>query len=631
MRHYLAVQKLWIGFLSLVCLTNCSHTESNAAVLAVKPSTSKTWFTQVEREFPTANKKLRQWDAPVVADLDQDGYPDLLLNDHGFSIRVMWNNKGRYSKPYDLIMGDMHGISVADFDKDGLNEIILAPGGGSGSNARNAKIFRVSKDRQFTRVADFDTPLAYMRGRTVKFVDLNNDGLLDLIDFAFPSAEKKGESENYLYKNNQQQQLVLAARLPASQRDGQKVLLSDFNSDKQIDILVYGHGTVKAYENNGQFTFKNVSKHIFPSLYQHVSGIAEIDYDNDGDFDLLLTRGQEFKGGETFYHAASQTWGYYTKRGAFHFDNLVAGDVLNIINMQSQWPTKALYLGESAYEYQFAGETHSGRDIRLVNSDTLGFPDQLSSDKKGAYLGYVGNRTWHFATNTWSPSSGVIQGIESAPTPTQEPGFSNILLENRQGKFIDVSHKLPKQIAHTMGSAILDINNDGYQDIVLVMRGQMVTATHSPLLVNQQGAGFKLASNTGLISPELGAIGMGAQGVDYNLDGKMDIIQGNERGKWHLFKNQIVKSQLGAYIKVNVGESPKANASPLGALVKVTACANSQTQRVGATAAQYSQSYDKLVHFGLGSCQQALQLQVTWPNGEVANQKITSINQIINI
>ena len=41
-------------------------------------------------------------------------------------------------------------------------------------------------------------------------------------------------------------------------------------------------------------------------------------------------------------------------------------------------------LGESGYEYEFPGETHSGKDIRLVNSDCLDVTDSSnrSCDKK---------------------------------------------------------------------------------------------------------------------------------------------------------------------------------------------------------------------------------------------------------
>lgn len=213
-------------------------------------------FTEASKEFPKFGKNLRKWDAPVIADLDQDGWQDMILNNHGLGISISWNNKGQFAKPFDLIMGDLHGVSVGDFDQDGLLEIIISRGGGSGSNARNSKMYRVDKNRNFTALPDFHEPLAMMRGRTVKFFDGNNDGYLDLLNFAFPDKDRKGASENYIYKNDGQGQLILHDTLPPIHKDGQKTLITDFNNDGITDILLYGQGNVQAYQGNGDLTFK---------------------------------------------------------------------------------------------------------------------------------------------------------------------------------------------------------------------------------------------------------------------------------------------------------------------------------------------------------------------------------------
>lgn len=212
---------------------------SYSSLVAVDAATTQkesTSFVSAGNDFPRSEKNLRKWETPVVADLDQDGWVDLLLNDHGFSIQVVWNNKGKYAKPWDLLMGDAHGISVGDFDQDGLLEIAISRGGGSGSNARNSIIYKVAKDRSIERLPDFAEPLALMRGRTVKFFDGDNDGDLDLLNLAFPSKENKGISENYVYENDGAGSLLLDSSLPTSNANGQKVLITDFNSDGIDDL-----------------------------------------------------------------------------------------------------------------------------------------------------------------------------------------------------------------------------------------------------------------------------------------------------------------------------------------------------------------------------------------------------------
>ncbi|WP_157359390.1 CRTAC1 family protein [Wenyingzhuangia fucanilytica] len=589
-------------------------------------------FTEVFKEFPRQEKNLRKWDAPVVADLDKDGYPDLLINDHGYGIQVCWNNKGKFAKPYDIIMGDLHGVSVGDINNDGQLEVIMSRGGGSGSNARNSKIYTV-KGRKFIPLADFNPPLEMMRGRTVKFIDGDNDGDLDLLNFAFPDAEKKGKSENYIYKNNGEGILHLSSTLPAIKVDGQKTLVTDFNNDNILDIILYGHGNVIAYQGNGDLTYKDVTEKIFPFDISDVTGIAELDYDNDGDFDLYFTRGEDFKKGETFYDNKSQTMGFYTKRGEFQFDDLEVGDVLNLENFQSQWPNNdTYYIGEASYDYEFKGETHSGKDIQLVNSDALGFPDNANyKDKKGWYIGYVGNDSWRIAGYLFAPSTGIVHDVKKYKTSKHPEGLNDFLLENKNGRFKDATKQADIFFKeHSVAVKTADFDNNGFQDVLVIKRGNLIHQNEAIIYLNNGDAKFKKLEKHNVISTELGAIGMAVETIDYNLDGKVDIVIGNERGKWHLFKNEISASQKNNFITVKVGKSKSGKATTLGALVEVTSGKNKQIQRIGSTGAAYSLSHNNFAHFGLGNNTVA-KVKVTWSNGETQSQTISALNSIIEI
>ena len=577
-------------------------------------------FVEAKKDFPREEKNLRKWDAPVVADLDQDGFLDLILNEHGLGIRICWNNKGQFSKPYDLIMGDLHGVTIGDFDKDGNMELVLSRGGGSGSNARNSKIFRVDKERNFKAVPDFPVPLEMMRGRTVKFIDGDNDGDLDLLNFAFPDKEKKGKSENYIYKNDGNGQLVLSSTLPPSQRDGQKTLVTDFNNDNILDLLLYGHGSVQAFQGNGDLTYTNVTEKIFPIEIKNVTGIVEIDFDNDGDFDLYFTRGKDFEKGETFYDEDKKVLGFFVKRGDFQLEDLEMGDILNLENYQSQWPINdKLFLGETGYDYEFPGETHSGKNIRLVNSNCLGFPDQLG--KKGIYIGYVGNRKWRVAGNSWSPATGIIHGVENYPKDEHPKGLNDIFLENKSGKFKEITKETNLFFEeHTVGATIADLDNNGFQDLIVLRRGNLIHQNESLVFLNKGNNKFEKLKNHNIISTEMGAIGMAVETLDYNQDGKQDIVIGNERGKWYLFKN--TSKEIGEHITIEVGDSPSGKASALGAIIKLKSCNNTQIHRIGSTGAVYSQGFNHHVQFGLANCKNNLSIEVQWSNGEKANKEI---------
>ena len=579
-------------------------------------------FKENFEDFPRKEVNLRKWDAPVVADLDNDGYPDLILNDHGLGISVCWNDNGQFSKPYDVIMGDLHGVAVGDFDFDGVNEMVLSRGGGSGSNARNSKMYKVTNQREFVAMPDFTVPFEMMRGRTLKFYDGDQDGDLDLLNFAFPSKEKKGQTENYIYENDAQGQLLLKATLPMIKANGQKTTLTDVNNDGIIDILLFGDDKVRLYVGNGDLTYNEKEK-LLPFELKDVTAISEIDFDNDGDFDLIMTRGKEFEIGETFFNKETETWGFFTKRGDFKFNDLLVGDVLNMKNFQSQWPfNDAYYIGESAYQYEFLGETHSGKDMRLVNSNALGFPDVLN-EKGGIHVGYVGNDSWRIAGSTWSPTTGTVIGVKEYPAYEHSKGLTDVLLENRNGKFIDVTKQANLLIEdHTVGVSVADIDNNGHQDIVIIRRGELVYENNAIIYLNQGNSTFKQLHDHGVSTTDIGSIGMAVEVLDYDLDGDVDVVLGNERGKWHLFENEIGSNSDKKFITLEVGNSPSGKATALGALVNVSSCKSEQQQRVGTTGSVYSSSFNPNMHFGLGKCSGTVKVNVTWTNGESISKNL---------
>ena len=602
------------GFALVGC--NLTSTES--------PEPASSFFVKANDDIQLENANRRKWGNAVIADIDNDGYQDLLLTDHGFSIKLYWNNKGSYGKGIDLIMGDTHGIAVSDFNKDGITDILISRGGGSGANARNAKLFHINDQREISEGKEFDEPLKFMRGRTSKFYDGDNDGDLDLLLLGFPGNKGEEEVPSYSYKNDGNGQQVLSSYLPKTLKDGQKLLVTDFNNDNVSDFILYGDEQITFHQGNGDLTFTDVTKAWLANNIEHVTSISEIDYDNDGDFDLFLTTSKELQIGETYYDKASQTFAFYTKRGAFKFEDLVIGDILNLENYQSSWPMQDIYIGESAYEYEHPGEYHQGQDIRLVNSNALGWPDTL--DKKGLYVGYIGNDTWRIAGNTWSPTTGVIHNVKNYPTYPHEQGVNNVLLKNHDGKFIDVTNKAAlNEPSHSNAAAIGDFDNNGYQDIFIVERGNLSTANQQTLWLNQGDGAFEKNLSHDVISSELGGIGLGAEAFDYNQDGKLDLIFANDRGKWHLFKNTLKNNNN--YINVQVKDSPK-GASPIGALVTVSGCETHQVKRVGSSSAPYSQSKDTLIHFGLGDCKKIDGIAIKWPNGEKSFSENVELNSI---
>ena len=609
--------------LSAVVLTACqpaiTHAHNDTAP-------DNTMFSKADADIKFETKTRRKWGAPVIADLDGNGFPDLLLNDHGYAIKVYWNEGGKFAKGYDLIMGDTHGIAVGDYDGDGEMNLVVTRGGGSGKNARNAKIFSVSADRVFTEAKPLSTPLKNMRGRTANFFDGDSDGNLDLLLFGFSSNKDPLDSESYIYANDGKGDLSYAGRLKKTGPNGEGLLVTDFENNGVPDLLIYGDAdNLSAHQGAGDLTFSDVSAQILPAGIDHITAVEEFDFDNDGDFDLFITRSQEYLAGDTVYDADSGAFAFYTKRGPYRLPDLTIGETFILKNYQAPWPDQKIFTGEPGMNYPTPGEKHSGRDIEIVSSDALGWPD--NPDEKGLYFGYVGNNKWRIAGNTHSPTTGVILNVKNAKDAPPRPGLHNILLENRNGKFVDITRQAGLyQQGHATGAAVADYDNDGFSDIFIVKRGNLATANVQTLFLNNADGTFREISNHGIVSQELGAIGSEAAALDYDLDGRVDILYSNERGNWHLYKNTIADSAQPNALTVHVGLSPHKAASPRGALVTLTGCGNTQMRRLGSSGARYSQSLNDKVHFGSGACNESRTLTVKWTNGETHADKISAKN-----
>ena len=581
-----------------------------------------------EAIIPLEDRLRRKFDNAVIADLDQDGYLDLLLTEHSRRVELYWNNKGTFVKGDPFIFGDTHGLAVGDYNQDGLIDVLVQPGGGDGKKLSKTLWYQVDKNRKITG-GDAFNHFENSRGRAVKFIDANNNGGLDLVTSAFPQNNLQNQA-HVLYAKDADLQFKFKDYLPYGDRFNMRTLVTDFNNDGVTDILFYGGSKLVAVQCEGDFEFKDVTKGVLGNLENtdNVHSISEIDFDNDGDLDLFLTRSKEPFDSESDYDEVSKSYYFFDRRKAFMHDNLKIEGDLKIENLQMAFPDFDVFIGADKHLFEREMDRHGHHDLTLTQTEAKGWPTDTS--KPGLYIGYLGDGYWRVGGETDSPTSGVIHNVVEKPNLNLLGDMPAKLLENRNGVFVEVSAQLGIEISEqTSSAAVGDFNNDGWSDIFVVRYGHSAKQIEQILYLNIEGNTFVRSENHRIIRQELGAVGIAADAFDYDNDGDLDIIYANERGGWHLFTNNSKTNNN--YIVVNVGTSPSGKATAMGATLTFSACDNQYKRVVGATSSPYSHSYNTYLHVGLGTCENLKEVIVTWTNGEKMTLKIEDLNKVYHV
>ncbi|MBU2950998.1 CRTAC1 family protein [Tamlana agarivorans] len=569
-------------------------------------------------------RSRRKFDNAVIADLDQDGWMDLLLIEHSRRVELYWNNEGKFERGEPFIFGDTHGMTVGDYNQDGLLEVLVQPGGGDGKNPRKLRAYTINLDRTISKETEFKHFEA-SRGRAVKFFDANNNSKLDLILSAFP-AQGKYERAHFLYKRDDAQDFSFEDLLPYADRFNMRTTITDFNNDNIKDFLFYGGSKVIAVQGNKDFGFSDVTNTVLGDISKTnlVSSISEIDFDNDGDFDLFLTRAKHPFDSEADYNKTDKTFYFLDRRKPFMHDSIKVKGDFKMENLQMAYPHFDVFIGAQKKLFKRTEDQHGHHDLTLTPKEAQGWPEDTS--KKGLYIGYLGDGYWRIGGYTNAPTTGVIHNVIEKPETIELRALPAKLLENKNGKFVEVTSQFGIHInEQTTSSAVGDFNNDGWSDLFVARYGKSASIIEQFLYLNNEGKGFQLSKNHGIVRQERGSTGMGAEAFDYDKDGDLDIIYANERGRWHLFTNALNSSNN--FVVVHVGSSPSGKTSAIGAVLQLTVNGKVYKRVVGATSSSYSQGLNTYLHIGLGKNKTIDKAEVTWSNGETLKLNISEINK----
>jgi len=584
-----------------------------------------------------------KYGGPSIADIDNDGDYDFIVNNHNAETsKLYWNNGDGTVTKHDKDLArwfkhDLHGTSLGDYDNDGDLDLVIAQGGGNGENPSIANFYHNDNNSLIRFTGDVKINKGG-RGRGSKWIDMDLDGDLDLllINEASLSYDKP---QQLFYENIGDGTFKYKSVKDIEDVEESRALVTDFNGDKIDDLVFYS--PLSLWKGNGDFTFTEATKFIPDNIQSmlQINAVTDIDIDNDGDFDLYLARGKLFEHGKNdapsldfnpiTKELAIKSRGYkgndsfdFTAEGDIKLDNyyyLAQGNQLG-----KEYP---IFLGKN----KKAQNIKSGEDLKISPTSAQGWPEDHSEN--GLYIGYVENSNWKASLVRdgnifWQYRFSLNEVSTVVPKFTpQNRNVSDILLRNDGNTFTDVSKEW--DIPHggnAMGVTTGDFNNDSHQDLFVYRWGRVSGRISDLMLLNTGHKTFETTTMHG--ANDVGGPGNGdmGQAFDFDLDGQIDLLNGSEGGEWYLYSNQT--KRVDNYVIVKVGYSPQSNIDPISAEVIVTIADNEYRKRVGSAGEVFSQSLMNFVHFGVGQAREIERIQIRWRNGEVIEFKNKIANTI---
>ncbi len=511
----------------------------------------------------------------------------------------------------------------------------------------------------------------------ILLIDYDNDGWLDIYAVNGSTSKRviRGLKSrgNRLYHNNHDgtfSDVTAKAGVAGNGSWGMGGCIGDVDNNGFDDILVTNHGPNVLYLNNGEGTFQDTSRKagIEDGNRWH-SGCGFGDYDRDGDLDLHVTAYADFtiegaRKDQRFSNPSllanfkqySVTTGrrsvdragpeaYRAEPDTF-FEN-IGGQFIDVSERSGVRRTKAAYgLAVVWGDYDNDGDL----DIFVANDATPNHLFRNNGDKTFTETGVAAGVAFDMNGRPQASMGADMADYDNdgnldIAVTSFASEYQALYRGVGRGLFTDMSARVGLLQATRpfvgWGTQFVDLNLDGYQDLVTV-NGHIDPGTASnPRLVGV-GAGFLqrwllFRGGPDGVFREIGAKldgpfadVHGSRGLavgDLNNDGQMDLVVANQETRPSIVRN--LGAPNGRWLLVKL-RGTRSNRSAIGARVTLRAGGRAQIREVKSGGSYLSQS-DLRLHFGLGASDEIDELAVRWPSGHVQVAHGVHANQILTI
>ena len=375
------------------------------------------------------------------------------------------------------------GAVMDDFDNDGLLDVITS----EQDDCAPLNYFHNANNGSFSNRTAQAGLSGQLGGLNIIQADYNNDGFVDLLVLRGAWEFPKRTS---LLRNNGDgtfTDVTVQSGLAEPARSTQSAVWTDIDNDGKLDLFIANENApAELFLNKGDGTFIDISKSAGIDRIGFTKAVVSADYDNDGYADLYASNlnGENFlyhnNRDRTFTDVAANSgvqlpWASFAA-WFFDYDN-------------DGWPD----LFVTSY-YMSTEETVRSYMGLPPNAETLKLYRNLGNGRFADVTSEVGlNRVFMPMGSNFGDidNDGFLDIYLGNGNPSFASLVPNVLLQNREGKsFVDVTASSgTAAMARGHGVAFGDIDNDGDEDIFVVMGGAVPGDRHRARLFENPGNG----------------------------------------------------------------------------------------------------------------------------------------------